>query len=123
MPPIALPPVLTPQLLNYIRKHPSVPPHTWYFISAAVLAILNRPDEITTVYERAIQIDSLPGGQTAEHEERLKISRRIREALIKSSAVGGVPKVCRQLIKFALYKEVGRTRSQYIPSAESQVIA
>ncbi|KAH6681934.1 AhpD-like protein [Halenospora varia] len=98
MPPIALPPVLTPQLLNYIRKHPSVPPHTWYFISAAVLAILNRPDEITTVYERAIQIDSLPGGQTAEHEERLKISRRIREALIKSSAVGGVPKTINALL-------------------------
>lgn len=92
MPPL-LAPVITPALLSRLRNHPTLPRHTWYLIAAATLTVLNRPDEISKVYTYALEhgsdgVDYKPG-----LEEQLKISRRMREALIKTSAISGVPKV------------------------------
>jgi len=98
MSPGSLPPILSPALLQAIKKEPHLPHHTFYFIAAATLTILNRPDEIPKVYKYAIEQG--PGGVDAlpEHSERLRISRRIREALIKTAAVGGVPKTINALL-------------------------
>jgi hypothetical protein len=64
------------------------------------LSALNRPDEIATVFRVAVGIhasDALAQEHREEnvltHDEQLAIARRIREALIKSAAVLGVPKV------------------------------
>jgi hypothetical protein len=89
-----LPPILTLDLLNSIRKHPDLPPHVWYIITVSVLTVLNCPDEVPKVYEHALKFGPSETASTPEHEEQLHISRRIREALIKTSAVVGVPKVC-----------------------------
>lgn len=88
-----LPAIVTPALISSVRRHPYLPRNTWYLIAAATLSVLNRPDEIQKVYKHAIDnggdyFDTVP----SEDEQR-RISRRIREALIKSSAVGGVPRV------------------------------
>lgn len=93
MPPSALPPVLTADLMDSLRVEPGLPPHTYYIIAATTLTILNRPDEVPRIYEHALNsgpnsIDSKSG-----HEEQLTILQRMREALIKTTAVGGVPKV------------------------------
>lgn len=88
-----LPSIITPALLSLIRKNPHLPQNTWYFITATTLSSLNRPDEIPLVYKYVMdhggnQIESKPS-----HDEQLKISRRMREALIKAAAIGGLPKV------------------------------
>jgi hypothetical protein len=94
MPPSALPPILTPDLMNLFREHPDLPPHIWYIIAAATLTILNRSDEIPKIYEHALVFGPSCRVSRPEHEAQLTILRRMREALVKTSAVGGVPKVC-----------------------------
>jgi hypothetical protein len=90
-----LPSIATPALLSSIRKHPQLPQHTWYFITATTLSILNRPDEIPIVYKYALDHGANASDSNPAHDEQLKISRRMREALIKASAIGGLPKVSR----------------------------
>jgi hypothetical protein len=89
----SLPPIITPSLLSSIRRHPYLPRNTWYFIAATTLSILNRPDEIQKVYKHAIDNGGDYFDLTPSEDEQRRISRRIREALIKSSAIGGVPRV------------------------------
>ncbi|KAL2195059.1 AhpD-like protein [Corynascus similis CBS 632.67] len=69
----SLPVILTPAFLSSIRNHPNLPRHTWYLIAATTLSQLNH------------------------HDEKLRISRRMREALIKAAAVGGVPRTINAL--------------------------
>lgn len=88
-----LPSIVTPALLSSIRRQPNLPHHTWYFIAITTLSYLNRPDEIPTVYKHAIDYGAGAVDSKPELEEQLKISRRIREALIKAGAVTGMPKV------------------------------
>ncbi|KEZ46679.1 hypothetical protein SAPIO_CDS0517 [Scedosporium apiospermum] len=78
-----LAPIITPALLSTIRRYPNLPRNTWYFVAATTLSIINRPDEIPHIYKHALDepTDSGPG-----LEEQLAITRRIREALIKSAA-------------------------------------
>lgn len=87
------PSIITPSLISSIRRHPYLPRNTWYFIAATTLSILNRPDEIQKVYTHAIAHGGDYFDVTPSEDEQRSISRRIREALIKSSAVSGVPKV------------------------------
>jgi hypothetical protein len=93
MPSSSLPCILTPELLKSIREHPDLPPHSWYIIAAATLTILNRPDENSKAYEHALNFRPSKTASKADYEHQLKILRRMREALIKTTAVGGVPKV------------------------------
>lgn len=104
MPPIHLPSIITPALLSRIRSHPQLPKHTWYIISSVTLSCLNRPDEIPKVLKSAIgEGRDKPLGRREEsdgngvegmaHEDQLRIARRMREGLVKSSAICGLPKV------------------------------
>lgn len=85
--------IITPTLLESIRQHPNLPDHVWYMVAITVLAILNRPEEIPAVYKHVL--DHGPGARNKapSPEEQLTISQRIREALIKASTLGGLPKV------------------------------
>ncbi|PTD12942.1 hypothetical protein HYE67_009706 [Fusarium culmorum] len=95
----AITPILTPALLATIRKQPNLPRNTWYFITATTLSALNRPDELPRVLKSAIGEGSGTSGDTVStHDERLRISRRMREALLKASAVGGMPKTINALL-------------------------
>ncbi|KAK1770677.1 AhpD-like protein [Phialemonium atrogriseum] len=97
---IALPAaIITPSLLSSIRRHPNLPKNTWYFIAATTLSILNRPDEIHKVYKHAI--DNGPGhiDIAASPDEQLGITRRMREALVKAAAIGGLPKTINSLLE------------------------
>lgn len=91
MPPAA---IITPALLKSLRTHPHLPSHTWYFIASVTLSALNRPDEIPHVFNHALEHDfGRPENGTPAHADQLRIVRRIREGLVKSSAVVGMPKV------------------------------
>ena len=92
MPP-HLPSLLTPSLLASIRNQPHLPSHAWYFVTGVTLSALNRPDDIADVVKYALEkgpgrIDSTPA-----YDEQLIIARKMREALLKAAAIGGLPKV------------------------------
>jgi len=92
----AVKPILTPTLLATIRKQPNLPRNTWYLIAATTLSALNRPDELPEVFKNAIGEGSeATGNGITSRDDPLHISRRLREALLKASAVGGMPKVGR----------------------------
>ena len=95
MPPLKLPPIVTSSLLTKIRSHPQLPPHTWYIISSVTLSALNRPDQIPNIFHSAINQGIRPevNGTVLNHDEQLRIARRLREGLVKSAAVVGLPKV------------------------------
>ncbi|KAL8813594.1 MAG: hypothetical protein Q9223_000237 [Gallowayella weberi] len=73
-------------LLSSIRLTPHLPPQSWYLVAGVTLSTLNKPDEIPHVFQYAIEAD---GGSAATE---LNIARRMREALVKASAIGGLPK-------------------------------
>ena len=101
MPPRArLPKIVTPALLSYLRSHSTLPPQTWYYISAVALSALNRPEEIGKVFQTAIEnVGEIGDGSVvcttgnSKEQEQLRIARRMREALVKGGVVLGLPKV------------------------------
>lgn len=74
-------------LLSSIRLTPNLPPQSWYLIAGVTLSALNRADDVSDVFEYAIEKDG------SSSEARLQIARRMREALVKAAPIGGLPKV------------------------------
>jgi hypothetical protein len=58
------------------------------------LSALNLPHEIPHIFRNAVGIEEEANGSKLQHEEQLRIARRMREGLVKSAAVVGLPKVC-----------------------------
>ncbi|KAI4193967.1 MAG: hypothetical protein LQ350_008050 [Teloschistes chrysophthalmus] len=81
-------------LLSSIRLTPNLPPQSWYLIAGVTLSALNRADDVSDVFEYAIEKDG------SSSEARLQIARRMREALVKAAPIGGLPKTINAL--FAL---------------------
>jgi hypothetical protein len=86
--------------LRSMINNPRLPSQSWYFIAATTLSILNRADEVPKVFRYAINNISRPNEEDG-HAGQLKIARRMREALIKAAAIGGLPKVLKAM-KLAL---------------------
>ncbi|KAK8058710.1 hypothetical protein PG994_009158 [Apiospora phragmitis] len=84
------PSVITSKVLASIRNHPNLPNHCWYLVAATTLAVLNQPHGVRDIYK--YEVDQCGNG------ESLFVLRRMREALIKASAVGGVPKTINALL-------------------------
>ncbi|KAK8158361.1 hypothetical protein BC567DRAFT_30569 [Phyllosticta citribraziliensis] len=94
---IKLQSIITPAILNSLRTQPHLARH-WYYVAGVTLSALNRPDEVPNLLISALKDSASPtiadGGLGLSLEEQLYIIRRLREGLIKSAAVVGVPKVC-----------------------------
>lgn len=92
-----LDPLVTVELLDALRKQPHLPDDVWYLVIATTLCILNRPEEKQTVYRHAVRpghgAAGLQNRAALTDHEHLRIVRRLREALLKTSAIGGMPKV------------------------------
>ncbi|KAK7967413.1 uncharacterized protein PG986_001690 [Apiospora aurea] len=84
------PSVITSKVLANLRSHPNLPNHCWYLVAATTLAVLNQPHAIRDVYKYEVE--------QRGNDESLVVLRRMREALIKASAVGGVPKTINALL-------------------------
>ncbi|KUI60051.1 hypothetical protein VP1G_07308 [Cytospora mali] len=94
--------VVTPKLLDSFRSQENLPDDVWYIVVATTLCILNRPEEIQTVYEHAVARgynDQGQNGVALADSGRLRIARRLREALLKTSAIGGLPKTINALLE------------------------
>lgn len=104
MPPVSLPTIVTPSFLSSLRSHPQLPKHSWYFIAGVTLSVLNRPDEIPKVFTFALD-DGADAAATSKpaHAEQLQVARRLREGLVKSAAIAGLPKVRLQGIYLLLF--------------------
>lgn len=94
----ALPdPVITAELLDILCSQPYLPGDIWYLVVATTLCVLNRPEEIRTVYKHAVGPGhgtvASPDGTPLTDDDARRIARRLREALLKTSAIGGMPKV------------------------------
>lgn len=100
MAPPALPRILSPALLGFLRCHPSLPAHSWYLIAGVTLSVINRPDEIPIVFQYALEKGGGNEGKRPEQAEQLAIARKMREGLVKSAAIGGLPKVVEALLVF-----------------------
>ncbi|KAF9870822.1 carboxymuconolactone decarboxylase [Colletotrichum karsti] len=94
-----LTPIVTPALLVSIRNRPHIPSHAWYFIAATTLTVLNRPEEIPQIYKHVMKHGVGPDDLKPGADEQLTVSRKLREALIKASAVGGLPKTINSLME------------------------
>ncbi|OQV06736.1 hypothetical protein CLAIMM_11267 [Cladophialophora immunda] len=88
---------MNPALWHSLRTSQRLPSQSWYFIAATTLAVLNRPDEIPRVFRHAIDHCRLDNNGTDRAAE-LTIARRMREALVKASAVGGLAKTINALL-------------------------
>ncbi|KAF3912250.1 hypothetical protein AA313_de0201398 [Arthrobotrys entomopaga] len=111
---------LSTAFLTKIRTYPSLPSHTWYYITLITVSICNRPELIGSVLSHAFAHSAIPGSTDAAYvkEERawlarnpgklgrqddegresaLRILRRCREGLVKSGAIGGLPKAINSL--------------------------
>ena len=59
------------------------------------LSVINRPDEIPAVFTYALETGGGRTGAKSSHDEQLKIARKMREALVKTAPIAGLPKVDR----------------------------
>ena len=91
------PRILSLALLSFLRGHPSLPPHSWYFIAGVTLSVINRPDEIPIIFQHALVKGGGREGTKPDHAEQLTIARKMREGLVKSAVIGGLPKVVEAL--------------------------
>ncbi|KAK4104799.1 hypothetical protein N658DRAFT_418033 [Parathielavia hyrcaniae] len=92
-----LPAIVTSADLSSIRSRPQLPANTWYLIASVTLSQLNRLDEVSKVYQHALRHG--PDGTVPSQDEKLRVSRRIREALIKAVAISGVPRTINTLLE------------------------
>lgn len=105
----------THKLLSSFHHNPALPKHTFYFLASVAFSALNRPDEIPRIWRYALENVAIPGSaeedyvkrelagagagagrMQAEQEGResaLVIHRKIREALLKSVVICGLPVV------------------------------
>ena len=83
------PPVFNRETLIELQNTRGIPNDTWYIIAAATLCGLNRPDDIVLVFKHAIE-------GTEDLQEQMRIARRIREVLIKSAGISGLPRASTQ---------------------------
>ncbi|KAK7612317.1 AhpD-like protein [Phyllosticta paracitricarpa] len=99
---IKLQSILTPAIVQTLQTQPHLARH-WYYVAGVTLSALNRPDEVPNLLISALGKDSTSQSENANCselslEEQLYIIRRLREGLIKSAAVVGVPKVINALL-------------------------
>ncbi|RPA75633.1 hypothetical protein BJ508DRAFT_418035 [Ascobolus immersus RN42] len=119
-----LKPIVSAALLNKFRTTPNLPVGSWYLITAVTLCVLNRPFELPAVWNYALANSAIPGSDTEDYvrkqyqteklgtpqdiisaredgrETALQIARRIREGLLKSAIIGGLPKAINALHTF-----------------------
>jgi hypothetical protein len=85
--------LLTPALLSTLRSTPNLPANSWYYLSSVAFALLNHPSAIPAIFSHAVNTTPSTTIPTpdAPHETPLEILTKTREALLKASAIGGLP--------------------------------
>lgn len=93
--------ILTAQRLRQLASWPHLE-DTWWLVTGAVMTVCNRPEEIGRLYEHAQQV--VPD---------VDITAKLREALLKTAALSGLPRsinALRELQKAVPTERWGETR-------------
>ncbi|ANB11745.1 hypothetical protein AWJ20_4567 [Sugiyamaella lignohabitans] len=77
--------ILTPARLAQLAATPLLE-NSWYYIAATTFSVCNEPDEIPKIYE--YMMEKLANDRNGQ----LKMTRKMRESLMKGAALGGLPK-------------------------------
>lgn len=83
--------ILTPSRLNTLASF-NLLSNNWYYLAAATFSVCNFPDEVPVIFEYMIS-------KTSGEKEQYKVAQEIREAILKSAALGGLPKAINSLMK------------------------
>lgn len=83
-------PIISQETLDMIKAHSGLPADCYYFIVAVTIVALNRNEELKTIFD-----DACNG---KPQQEQYRIVKRIREALIKSAPVIGLPRIIMALV-------------------------
>ena len=84
--------ILTPAILSSIRSTPYLPNNIYYILAGATLSTLNLAREIPSVFSFVLERGTGYSDSKPDHDEKLQIARRMREALIKLTPIAGLPK-------------------------------
>lgn len=84
--------ILTPALLSSIRSTPHLPNSTYYLVAGAALSTLNLAQEIPHALRFALERGASYSDSKPNYDEKLRIARRMREAIIKLAPIAGLPK-------------------------------
>ena len=80
-------------MLSSIRSTPHLPQHAYYLLAAATLSTLNLPQEIPFVLRFVLERGLGSSNSIPNNDEKLRIVRKMREAIIKLIPIAGLPKV------------------------------
>ena len=99
----SLPSICTQHLLHSLRWQSKLPHHAWYLVAGVTLSGLNRPDELGPVLQHALEHGPGPERSSTAPScprpfEQLSIVRKLREALVRASAIHGLPKAINALL-------------------------
>ncbi|KAI0806830.1 hypothetical protein C8Q74DRAFT_1188908 [Fomes fomentarius] len=98
-----------PDFLSSIKSlfppaSPQTPTHLWPVIAAVSFSASNLPEAVPLVFKQALD-DLVRTQQTAgqtDHDEQLVLARKIREAVLQSGFLSGIPRAINSLV--ALHK-------------------
>ncbi|VVT44642.1 uncharacterized protein SAPINGB_P000484 [Magnusiomyces paraingens] len=103
--------ILTPARLQTLSTSFPLLSTNWYYLAAATFSICNVPEEVPVIFEYMLQ-------KVDTDKEKFEMVQRIREAILKSSALGGLPKAINSLmqLKTATPEPLRETRLQRTPA-------
>lgn len=84
--------LLTPTGIKTLSSLPLLKSN-WYYLAAATFSVCNAPNEVPVIFEHVM--NSIPANDT---KARFDSAQKIREALLKSAALGGLPKAINSLM-------------------------
>lgn len=89
--------ILTSQRLKQLSSFPLLKTN-WYYLTAATLSVCNAPNEIPVLF--TYLLDEIPANDNKESQSaRFKVAQQIRETILKSAALGGLPKAINSLMQ------------------------
>ena len=69
--------------------------HPWYIVAAVAFSASNKPNDVTLVFKYALaelkSVQKVKGEEAVK--EQLQLARRIREAILQSGLLSGMPRV------------------------------
>ncbi|ODQ66108.1 hypothetical protein NADFUDRAFT_51376 [Nadsonia fulvescens var. elongata DSM 6958] len=100
--------ILTTQRLVHLSTAYPMITNSWYFIAAATLSVCNSPQSVPQILNYIIPENVSPttslthsaiSQSSSEHQDQFRKVQKMREALLKSAALGGLPKSINSLIQ------------------------
>ncbi|CAO3624135.1 unnamed protein product [Cunninghamella blakesleeana] len=110
--------------LPKLYKNTDINKESWYLVASVIMTTLNQPQDISQVYYQVVQTTSTFGNNEEAHKAFVL---RIKEGILKSSPIIGIPKVINALKEFhstipvAIQEQLPTTSSRKVENWEDIV--